>query len=78
MVPALTTVTLTVVLPMPVPLAVIVAEPWATPVTGTLTVLEPEVKLTVAGTVAAAVLDDCKLTVTPETGAGAERFSVRF
>jgi hypothetical protein len=59
-------------------LALIVADPAATPVTGTVTLLVPPVNWTVAGTVAAAVLLELTLTVTPAAGAFADRVSVRF
>jgi len=75
--PSVATVTLTVVLPTPVPLAVIVAPPGVTPVTGTVTDVAFVPKLTVAGTVAFAD-EELRLMVSPVEGAGAERFSVRF
>jgi hypothetical protein len=59
-------------------LAVIVAEPSATPVTGTGTLVAPATKFTLAGTVAAAVLLELRLTVKPPAGAGVVRFNVRF
>ena len=77
MVPRFATVTLTVVLPTPVPLAVIVAPPGVTPVTGTSTVVALAAKATVAGTVAFAD-EELRLMVSPVAGACAERFSVRF
>jgi hypothetical protein len=71
------TVTLAVALP-PGVVAVIVAGPAETPVTGTLTVVAPCVKLTLAGTVAAPVLLEERLTVSPPDGAGAVKFNARF
>jgi hypothetical protein len=59
-------------------LAWIVAEPGATPVTGTVTTLKPGEKLTVAGTVTAFVLLEVRFTITPPRGAGADSVSVRF
>jgi hypothetical protein len=59
-------------------LAWIVAVPPATLVTGTLTVVEPARMVTIAGTVAALVLLELKLTVMPPLGAGDERVNVRF
>jgi hypothetical protein len=59
-------------------LAWIVAEPAATPVTGTVAVVPPAAMFAVAGTVAAAVLLELKLIVTPPAGAGADRVNVRF
>jgi len=56
----------------------ITAEPGAMPVTCTFTLVAFAGKFTVAGTVAAAVLLELRLTVTPAAGAGAERFSARF
>jgi len=56
-------------------LAVMVAVPEAAPVTGTATVVALAGNVTVAGTVAAAVLLDDKFTVKPAAGAGADRFS---
>ena len=55
-----------------------VAEPGATPVTGTVTLVVPARKVTDAGTVATPVLSEIKLMVCPPAGAGADRFSVRF
>jgi hypothetical protein len=59
-------------------LAWIAAEPCATPVTGTVAVVAPAAKVTVAGTVAAAVLLELRLTVTPPVGAAADKVSVKF
>jgi hypothetical protein len=72
------TVTLTVALGIPVALAEMVADPPATPVTGTATLVAFAPKLTVAGTVATPVLLELRLIVKPPAGAGDERFSVRF
>jgi hypothetical protein len=76
------TVTLNVVLGRfgAVVLAVIVADadPVATPVTGTLTVVAPAANVTEVGTVAALVLLDARLMVSPPAGAGPERVSVAF
>lgn len=73
------TVTLAVALEIPVALAVIVAEPMATPVTGTCTLVAPAAKLTVAGTVALVVSLEPRLTVNPLAGAcPPDRFRVRF
>jgi hypothetical protein len=59
-------------------LAWITAEPCATPVTGTVAVVAPAAKVTVAGTVATAVLLELRLTVTPPVGAVADKVSVKF
>ncbi len=75
---SLTTVTLAVVLAIPGALAVIVAEPGPTPVTGTGTLVAPAPNVTVAGTVATAVLLELRLMVKPLGGAGDDRFSVMF
>ena len=61
-----------------VPDAVMLEVPAATPVTGTATEVAPARMVTVAGTVAAAVLLESRLMTTPPVGAGTERFSVRF
>ena len=53
-------------------LAVIVADPGATPVMGTLTLVALAGTVTVSGTVAAAVLLELRLNVKPEAGAGTE------
>jgi hypothetical protein len=64
-------------LPRFVRLAVIVADPAATAVTGTVTLVAPVAKLTVAGTVATLAL--LLLSVTASTaGAGKDKFSCRF
>src|ERR1017187_377825 len=63
---------------MPVALAVIVAEPLATPVTVTVALVAPAAKFTVAGTVATPVALEFKLTVKPPAGAfPVVRLSVR-
>jgi hypothetical protein len=62
---------------MPVALAIMVADPAATPVTGTDTVVAPAAKLTDAGTVATAGLLELRLTTSPDE-AGADRFIARF
>ena len=59
-------------------LAWIVADPAATPVTGTGTLLAPDAKVTVAGTVATLVLLELKLITVPPDGAGTDRFKVKF
>jgi len=58
-------------------LAVIVAEPFLTPVTGTETVVAPAGILTLAGTVATAVLLELKLIARAD-GAAIDSFSVKF
>lgn len=75
---SLTTVTLAVVLAIPGALAVMVAEPGPTPVTGTGTLVAPAANVTVAGTVATAVLLELRLMVKPLGGAGDDRFRVMF
>jgi hypothetical protein len=74
----LPTFTVAVALGRPAALAVMVAEPTATPVTGTGTLVAPTVKFTLAGTVATAVLLELRLTVKPPAGAATDRFSVRL
>src|SRR3954447_11963527 len=59
-------------------LARITVEPAATPVTGTVAVVTPAAKATVAGTVATAGLSELTLMVTPPAGAGADKVKVRF
>lgn len=71
------TVTLALALAIFNALAVMLAEPAATLVTGTETLLAPAEKLTVEGTVATPALLELRLTVSG-VGAGAERFKVRF
>ena len=56
----------------------ITVEPRVKAVTGTFTVVKPAAKVTVAGTVATAVLLELVFTVRPVDGAAAERVSVRF
>jgi hypothetical protein len=58
-------------------LAWIVVEPAAPPAIGTTTLVAFARTVTVAGTVATPVLSELRFTVTPPTGAGADRFSVR-
>jgi hypothetical protein len=72
------TVTLAVAVPKFGVLAVIVAEPCATPATVTLTLLAPAAKVTVAGTVATPVLLELRLAVSPPAGAIPDRFNVKF
>jgi hypothetical protein len=79
MAPALATVTLAVASTIfGRALAWITVEPKATPVTGTLTVVAPTLKLTVAGTVAVAGVLELRLIVTPPAGAALESVSVKF
>jgi hypothetical protein len=59
-------------------LAVIFAEPTATPVTGTETLLMFAGMVTVAGTVAVPALLELRVTVRPPVGAVPDKFSVRF
>jgi hypothetical protein len=73
-----TTVTVAVAGAMLAALAVMVAEPAATPVTGTVAVVAPTAKDTVPGTVAAAGLLELRFTVTPPAGAAADKVSVKF
>jgi hypothetical protein len=79
-VPAITTVTLVVAFAMPgaTAVAVMVAEPAATAVSNTLTLVVFAGKLTLPGTVTALVLPEVRFTVRPLEGAGAERFSATF
>src|ERR1700736_6527100 len=71
----------TVALPLAFPkfgvLAVIVADPGVTPVTGTVTLVAPAANVTVAGTVATPVLLELRLAVSPAV-APADRFKVKF
>jgi hypothetical protein len=76
--PAGVTVTSAVAFGMPVALAVIVADPAATPVTGTVTLLAFAPKFTNAGTMTVPGLLELRLTVNPLAKAGDDRFSVRF
>jgi hypothetical protein len=71
------TIALALAFPKPGVIAVIVAEPAATPVTGTFTLVAPAANVTVAGTVATPVLLELRLAVRL-AGAGPDRFSVRF
>lgn len=75
---SLTTVTVAVVGTSGGALAVIVAEPTATPVTGTETLLMFAGMVTVGGTVAAPALLELRVTVRPPVGAVPDKFSVRF
>ena len=78
-VPGATTVTLAVVSAiLGVELAWMVVVPGATPVTATVAVVPLAAMFTVAGTVAAAVLLELRLIVTPPAGAGADSVKVRF
>jgi hypothetical protein len=73
------TVTLPVALGMFGALAVITAEPPATPVTGTFTVVAFAAKVTVEGTVATPVLLELRLMVKPPAGAcPPDKFNARF
>ena len=76
--PAVTTLTLAVVLAMEGALALITVLPTCTPVTGTLTLVAPAANVTVAGTVAIAGLAELRFTVRPAAGAGPDSVSVRF
>jgi hypothetical protein len=59
-------------------LAVTVADPVPTPVTGTLAVVAPAANVTDDGTVATLALLDARLMVSPPVGAGPESVSVAF
>src|SRR5579884_3524288 len=59
-------------------LAVMMADPGATPVIGTVALVALAANVTVAGTVAAAVLFDDRLNVKPEAGAATDNTSVTF
>jgi hypothetical protein len=59
-------------------LAVIVAGPKATVVTGTLVVVAPAANVTVAGTVATFVAFETRLIVKPPAGAAPDSVNVRF
>jgi hypothetical protein len=76
------TVTLALAFPKFRVLAVIVAEPAATPVTGTATLVAPAANVTVAGTVATPVLFELRLAIRPPGAdpavAGPDKFSVRL
>src|SRR5205085_8007986 len=58
--------------------AVIIANPGATPVTGTIIEIVFGPNVTKAGTVATLELLDVRLTVRPEAGAGDDRGNVRI
>jgi len=77
-IPPALTVTAAAVLPYDDVDAVIVVDPALTPVTDTLTLLEPVVNMTAAGTVATPVLLELSMTVRPGADAGVIRFRVRF
>ena len=53
-------------------------EPGLTPVTGTLTLLDPVPMTTLAGTVATLILPEFSVTVSPGEAAGVKRFKVMF
>ena len=61
-----------------VPLAVMIEDPGATPVTGTVTVVVVAKMVTVAGTVATPGVPELRLMTTPPTGAGEESVKVRL
>ena len=67
------TVTPAVALTTFAPPPVMVADPGATPFTGTFTLVEFARNVTVAGTVATPVLLELTLMVNPPAGAGSER-----
>src|SRR5579884_2451770 len=77
-VPGLTTVTDAVAFDMFDAVAVMVADPGATPVTGTFTVVALAATVTLAGTLAAAVLLEFNVTGIPPAGAGPESVRVMF
>jgi hypothetical protein len=70
-------VTVAVAVPKPGAVAVIVTDPAATPVTGTLTLPEPAAPFTVTGTVATLGLLELRVTISPPAAAD-DRFRVRF
>ena len=72
------TVTLAEAFPKVGALAAIVAEPSATPVTGTFTVVDAAANVTDGGTVETPGLLEFRLAVSPPGGAGPDRFNVRF
>ena len=72
------TVTLAVALETNWPEAVMMDEPWATPVMGTVTEVAPEPKDTVVGTVASAGVPELRVICRPPVGAGAERSKLTF
>ena len=59
-------------------LAWMTAEPVPVPVTGTVTLVAPAIKVTVSGTVAVVASVELKAIVKPPPGAGPERLSVKF
>jgi hypothetical protein len=74
----LETVTLAEVLPKVGALAVMVADPGATPVTGTFTPEDPAANVTDKGTVETPGLLEFRLAVSPPGGAGPDRFNARY
>ena len=76
--PLADTLTLSEALVTFVALAVMVAEPVAPPVTGTLTVVAFAANATVAGTLATLGLFELNATVKPPAGAGADRSSTKL
>lgn len=72
------TLTGAVIVVIPGEVTVRFAEPCATPVTANVALSCPAGTVTVAGTVAAAVLSDARLKVMPPVGAAADMVSVRF
>ena len=72
------TLTLALVLPKLGVVAVMVADPSATPLTGTFKLLANAPKTTAEGTVATPVLLEFSVAVSPEAGADSDRFSTRF
>lgn len=75
--PPLVTATAAVAFVIFAALAVIVVEPGATPVTGTLTLATPAEKVAVPGTVATPGLLEARVTVSA-AGNGADKLNVRF
>ena len=73
-----TTVMTAVASVKPAKTARIAVDPAATPVTGTVTVVALAAMVTVAGTVAAAMAEELRLTVSPPVGAGPDKVRVRF
>ena len=72
------TVAFAVASAMPGKLARITLDPAATPVTGTLALKAPVTMVTVAGTMAAAVLEEFRVNVRPGAGAAADSVRVKF
>ena len=72
------TVTLAEVFPKVGALAVMVAEPSATPVTGTFMLVAPAANVTDKSTLETPGLLEFRLAVSPPGGAGADKFSARF